>query len=52
MTSIGKKALSERGGYAQRPLRSFFLEKLLYFRERRLFYGEVLLSRIKLPVKC
>ena len=41
MTSIGKKALSERGrGMHSAPPPLIFLEKLLYFRERRLFYGE------------
>ena len=39
MTSIGKKPCpSGAGMHSARP--AHFLEKLLYFRERRLFYGE------------
>ncbi|EFQ06602.1 hypothetical protein HMPREF9436_01912 [Faecalibacterium cf. prausnitzii KLE1255] len=46
-----KKALSERGGYAQRPPRSFFGKTVILPGKEALLW-RVLLSRIKLPVKC
>ena len=51
MNEHRKKALSERGGYAQRPLRSFFGKAVILPGKEALLW-RVLLSRIKLPVKC